>query len=133
MHLIVEFSMKGMILMSDTNEPSCQTKQGFLTTADDPNRMLWYGMCSYWTDDWSKLSKTGPGIPVCPCCKTPGFIENAQEWLSAAMAYEMENSDAKGYYQFILDNKETCIPEKKFSDLFDEWKAKQADNKKDKT
>ena len=41
---------------------------------DDVMRGVWYSSrCKYWTDDWSKLKKVGPGIPVCPECQSVGF------------------------------------------------------------
>jgi len=54
---------------------------------------VWYGICGYWTDDWSALSSTPPdakghGIPCCPVCGAVGFMEDAQTWWANVDAYE---------------------------------------------
>lgn len=66
---------------------------------------IWYGVCSYWTDDWSKLGSY-KGMPVCPVCGKPGFQEEAKRWLGAVAEANAENP---GYAEFMLSIKEQCI------------------------
>jgi hypothetical protein len=35
--------------------PQYVTENGQCVNAADPHRGVWYGWCTYWTDDWSKL------------------------------------------------------------------------------
>ena len=55
---------------------------------------MWYGLCGYWTADWSKLSRSGNGIPTCPGCGAPGFTATVTEWWRNVDTYERE--DQKG-------------------------------------
>lgn len=89
--------------------PKYLNTHGDETTSEDPQRQVWYGVsCGYWTDDWSllKLSKNrsdGPGIPCCPVCAQPGFVEVFQKWNEAMVEYEKL---VPGYTAFI--SKERC-------------------------
>lgn len=80
------------------------------------SNMMWYGLCTYWTDDWSKLSSTGtsigrfsekpmPGIPCCPNCGAVGFQCFVDEWNKSVEEYDKKEP---GYAQFIADMKENC-------------------------
>ncbi len=69
---------------------------------------LWYGSCSYWTDDWDKLKTTPQGIPVCPHCGAPGFITPEADWLKGAQRFEDEGHPR--YVEFLNANKEQCLP-----------------------
>jgi len=69
---------------------------------------IWYGSCSYWTDDWDKLKLVGHGLPVCPCCGAPGFITPTDDWLKGAQRFEDEGHPR--YVEFLNDNKERCLP-----------------------
>jgi hypothetical protein len=105
-----------------SQEPSYQRlSTGEATTADDPHRGLWYGMCTYWTDNWNALSKTGPGIPCCPHCKGVGFQTTAAKWFDGAKAYEDDNN--AGYREFLAASKERCLgPSRLFGKIFKWWK-----------
>lgn len=76
------------------------------TTADDPTRMMWYSsLCTYWTDDWSKLKQFGPGIPCCPHCRCPGMQSMMKHWDGGVKTQE---STQPGYASFLSGCKETC-------------------------
>lgn len=95
--------------MTEKIEPSYQhLGTGEPTTADDPERGVWYAVnvgCSYWTDDWSKLNSRN-GIPCCPSCGCPGCQITAGKWFDGARKYEEEGNPA--YYAKLLRGKETC-------------------------
>lgn len=74
--------------------------------------MIWYGFCTYWTDDWDKLSTQPvppgskfPGIPCCPDCGSVGYQMEEDEWWEGVQAFEAENP---GYYKYIKAIKDTC-------------------------
>ena len=79
------------------------------TTADDPKRIMWYGPCGYWTDDWSRLSVPAHGIPQCPICETPGCRISVKEWNDAVASYQ--SAGHPGYAAFYADQKEQCHDE----------------------
>lgn len=86
--------------------PMFLTAQGRPTTANQPDRLLWYSVkCSYWTDDFDKLTKMGPGIPCCPHCKSPGFQDEAGRWLDGAKKFDEKEP---GYSDFLNRMKEKC-------------------------
>ncbi len=89
--------------------PRYTTLDGKDTTADDPERGIWYGcLCTYWTDDWAKLryANIGIGIPVCPFCKRPGMQTDADDWFGSAKEYEANGHP--GYLTFLMAQKEKC-------------------------
>lgn len=92
---------------------------GTPTTKDDPERLMWYSSrCTYWTDDWSKLSlSVGTNIPICPVCGCPGYQGEMGSWLESAKAYAEANP---GYFQFLLAIKEVC----KGMTMMEAWQAK---------
>jgi Zn finger protein HypA/HybF involved in hydrogenase expression len=96
-------------------------ENGEPTTADNPERMLWHGCCSFWTDDWSKVVTVGSGIPVCPTCKRPGFQIVARKWFEAAEKYAKAHP---GYLTFLGHLKDQCHGQKRLDELFAEWKSK---------
>ena len=79
---------------------------GTVTRADDPMRGVWSGPCGYWTDDWTKLGRTGLGIPCCPACGAPGFQHDGEEWFGGAKRYELDGHP--GYEAELLARKERC-------------------------
>ncbi len=99
---------------------------------------LWYGSCSYWTDDWDKLNVpdgqievTGPGgvktkvrtgVPLCPVCGAPGFVAPVDEWMKGAQRFEDEGHPR--YVEFLNANKETCLP-RGFLTSYKMWIASQ--------
>lgn len=76
--------------------------------------LIWYGLCSYWTDDWSKLSDTGEkqgvgkghGIPCCPICGAVGFEQSATDWWRQVDEYEADGHP--GYRAQVMAQKEVC-------------------------
>lgn len=91
--------------MSNTPE-YVKLDTGDQTTADDPERGLWYGQCGYWTDNWSKLVLMGPGIPCCPGCGSPGFQITAREWFDGVKKYE--DAGNAGYAVQVEAQRDTC-------------------------
>ena len=89
------------------SEANYCTKNGDPTTADDPERLLWYaasGHCGYWTDDWNRLSRLG-NIPCCPVCGCVGMQIEAADWFAIPEEFEQENP---GYSPFLVETKEAC-------------------------
>lgn len=67
---------------------------------------VWYGLCGYWTDDWSKLRTVGSGIPCCPECGAVGFQQSADEWWRQVDAYEAAGHS--GYRAKVEADKGKC-------------------------
>jgi len=69
---------------------------------------IWYGLCTYWTDDWDALTPTpeNKGIPSCPECGSVGFQMTVQEWNEGIKTYEAD--DNPGYGAFINELKGKC-------------------------
>jgi hypothetical protein len=81
-------------------------RDGEITTADDPERGVWYSLrCGYWTDDWSKLKAVGPGIPVCPVCRCPGMRMTAADWAKGVADYAKDHPE---YEHEINLKRERC-------------------------
>src|SRR5207247_687916 len=66
---------------------------------------IWYGLCTYWTDDLTKLSRTPGGIPCCPNGHV-GFEAHAPIWWEDAQAFETKGNP--GYIAYLEAIKETC-------------------------
>jgi len=70
-------------------------------------KLIWYGLCTYWTDDWDNLNlKESQGIPSCPECENPGFQMTVQEWNEGIEKYEADGNP--GYGECIAELKEKC-------------------------
>lgn len=75
---------------------------------------IWYGFCTYWTDEWDSLSATEPvegeaishGIPCCPKCGSVGYQMTLLDWNEGIEKYEAEGHT--GYAAFIEGLKEQC-------------------------
>jgi len=100
-------SLAGVSTAPVTDESSvgvgkkCLTQSGTKCGPDDPLRAVWYSaMCTYWTDDWSKLGYAGPGIPTCPVCRSPGMITNRKDWDEGVTAHEAEGNVG---YKAVMD------------------------------
>lgn len=88
-----------------TRRERYQSEHG-VTTADDPDRMIWYSVgCGYWTDAWD-LVAAAPGVPRCPSCGAPGMQTTAADWDGGVAAYDKEHP---GYAALIADAKEKCL------------------------
>ena len=85
--------------------PDYRTNSGEPTVETNPDRLVWYGHCSFWTDDWSKLSSYN-GMPCCPSCLSVGFQTTYREWIEGAQYYQSQNN--VGYVNFLLLIKERC-------------------------
>jgi hypothetical protein len=74
---------------------------------------IWYGFCTFWTDDWGQLSATPvpegaaiqAGIPCCPECGSVGYQIDADEWWEGVQ--KMEEA-SPGYFKFIKGLKNVC-------------------------
>jgi hypothetical protein len=98
------------VLRTQERPPEHLRQDATRTTGDDPERAVWYSArCGYWTDDWGKLAKVGPGVPACPSCGCPGMITTAKEWLSNVLAYAKE-SNQPDYPAAVEAGKEQCSP-----------------------
>lgn len=83
------------------------TADGKQTDTKDPNRMVWYGDCGYWTDNWEKLGKTSHSIPCCPTCKRPGYQGTYLQWILGVKQFDTQ--EHPGYHHFVLnEGKEAC-------------------------
>ncbi len=85
-------------------------------------QQIWYGLCTYWTDDWDALtpSPENKGIPTCPECGSVGFQMTRQEWNEGVAKYEAD--DNPGYTQFINDVKGNCLGK---TTLLEAWEQKK--------
>ncbi len=102
-------------------------RDGEVTTADDPDRGIWYSVgCGFWTDEWDQLKTVGPGIPCCPTCKAPGMQATAKDWLGGAEEYEAAGN--LRYVEFLQTLKNNCSG-RGFQPLeaHKAWLAKQTD------
>lgn len=69
--------------------------------------LVWYSAtCSYWTDDWSKLALSGPGIPVCPHCQSPGYQDTVANFQRGAEQFQ--GAGNPGYVHFLIRRIEQC-------------------------
>jgi len=90
---------------------------------------IWYGFCTYWTDDWEALAHhTVPegaaissGIPCCPECKSPGYQMTLKNWNDGIAKYEAE--DNAGYGKFIEELKGKCHGKTTIAELWEQTKA----------
>ena len=98
---------------------------GRSTTADDPERGIWYASnfdrCGYWTDDWTKLKTFGggvklttpngvvdsPGVPGCPNCGCPGMQTTYRSWMRGAESHEKDKGKPH-YVAYLKSRKEVC-------------------------
>lgn len=85
--------------------------------------MLWYGTCTYWTDDWEALSNE-KGIPICPDCGGPGFEISIQAWNEGIEKHEADGNP--GYGKFVETLKENCHGKK--ADFNDLWELYQKEH-----
>lgn len=96
---------------------------------------IWYGFCTFWTDDWGRLGTAAEkvftgrihntmAIPCCPECGSVGFECDADEWWEGVQLLE---ESEPGYYKFLKGLKNTChgkgVP---LSDLWEERKKEMA-------
>lgn len=103
------------------------TEEGRVCTPDDPKRALWYGWCTYWTDDWDELRSKHPvkmsaivgGTPSCPTCGAFGFQTTAADWFAGAERFEREGNAR--YQEFLAYSKETCHGKRNFIAWYREW------------
>lgn len=99
-----------------------------------PLTMIWYGFCTYWTDDWDELSTVpqeddvgAPEIPCCPECGSVGFEIEDDEWWEGVQRVEQ---DQRGYYSFIKALREHCHGKGiSIGDLWEEYKKEGASGK----
>ncbi len=108
--------------MPTTEQQFC-TADGTSTNADDPERMIWDGMCSFWTDDWSLVGVAGDGTPVCHNCSAPGHQTAAKNWDEGVAKFEAEGNE--GYTDFVNSLKNVCNGRQGASELWAKWKAER--------
>ena len=101
-------------------EKDIRKLNGEPTTHQDPERGLWYGArCTFWTDDWNRVTGVGPGIPCCPHCGSPGMQITAKDWFDGAARFQREGNT--GYVIFLAQSRETCHRGKGFLAWYKEW------------
>lgn len=103
-----------------------RTENGDATKAFDPDRLIWYGWCTYWTDDWEKIRNTKDvsGIPCCPVCGAYGFQSLASKWFEGAKRFEAEGNPR--YVEFVHAFKEQCRGRKgSFMEEYRNWFKEQ--------
>ena len=89
---------------------------------DDLERLIWHSAgCTYWTDDWSKLSKAENGIPCCPRCRCVGFQQEAREWFQGV---DDLAEHVPEYNTLVLAVKEMCAPHEMFARFIDTSKGR---------
>jgi hypothetical protein len=83
---------------------------------------VWYGFCTYWTDDWGQLSRVkvkgspsgiegravgvlDSGIPCCPDCGSVGYQMDKTDWEEGVERLE---ASEPGYAKFLAGVKELC-------------------------
>lgn len=99
------------------------TSTGKHVTADDPKRMIWYGItpCSFWTDDWSTLRRWN-GIPICPVCSAPGMWTEAEKWEKGVADFTVMHARYDEFMQYIKGH---CLKQSHgvgdFLRLYDGW------------
>lgn len=81
----------------------------------EKDKEMWYGFCTYWTEDWDKLkflpanpefsSAIQGGVPCCPECGSPGFQMAVIEWNEGIKKFEAK---CPGYAKFIEELREVC-------------------------
>lgn len=77
---------------------------------DDPSRYVFYSAkCTYWTDDFSKLGRTGFGIPCCPVCGMVGFQCTFEEWIINVLEHTVRLKEER-YLGYIDSIKEKHLP-----------------------
>lgn len=97
------------------------TLDGTPTTVHDHDRGIWCGAgnCTYWTDDWTKVSKKLSGIPCCPKCGSVGLQTTARVWFGGAARFQSEGNP--GYVNFIKLSAEQCMKPLGFMEWYREW------------
>ena len=108
--------------------PRLMDEQGKPCEADDPKRLIWYGPCMFWTDDWGQIADHG--IPRCPTCGAPGFQITAGEWMEGAERFEAGGKDGNTpwprYVEFLLSQKEVCHNRAFYLDDYHTWIAENS-------
>jgi hypothetical protein len=90
-------------------------------------QQIWYGLCTYWTDDWDALKPTpeNKGIPSCPECGSVGFQMTRQEWNEGVAKYEADGNP--GYTHFINNVKGNCMGKTTLLEAWERQKEVQKD------
>ena len=105
-----------------------QLENGQATTAQDPNRVMWFSaLCGYYTDDWAKLGRLGQhAIPCCPVCRSPGMICTMAEWEEGVEIHEKIDP---GYQAFLAAHREQCLSPINMSVAWTAEKKRRSDEK----
>lgn len=83
---------------------------------DEPERLIWYGNCGFWTDDWDKVSKNE--IPCCPHCGVVGFQMTWTKWKKEIKEFNKNNPQ---YLEFMLFHQEQCLPGNTTIEKYKKW------------
>lgn len=79
---------------------------GSPVAADDPNRLVWYTYCGYWTDDFDTLARVALRIPTCPACGVPGMQTEYHNWQNSVDDFDDRQP---GFASFLAAHKGRCF------------------------
>ena len=82
---------------------------------------VFYGLCTFWTDDWNLMRTTRSQIPRCPKCGAVGFEMDKREWWR--LIEEHEAKGHPGYKAMMTWARGKCFPN--FSSLESAWRAQE--------
>lgn len=100
------------------------TADGVKVDRNDTSRLVWYGWCGYWTDDWKSLDLINK-IPACPFCGAYGKQVEFTTWDEDAHKVSDE------YVRFINLHKQVCLQLRYGTGdrtIFDNWVAAGSPN-----
>lgn len=81
---------------------------------------IFYGLCTFWTDDWEALrARTRGSTPCCPYCGAVGFEINGDEWWR--QIHQHERNGHPGYAAMVEWGKGRCFPT--YTALEAAWRA----------
>ena len=91
-----------------------------MNNTKDPDRVVWYGECLYWTDDWGDFEQES--LPRCPHCGAKGWTIKFRYWEKQAKAYEQASPKNACYWQFLRHTKRCCRRGLGIVEAFEKWK-----------
>lgn len=103
------------------SKPKFCTLDSDVTTADDPERFVWYAVgCTYWTDNVNAIRKDKRtyivngrrivgGPPTCPKCGSVGYQTTARKFLNPDAIAAFEAEGRADYAAIVIWLKEKCF------------------------
>lgn len=87
----------------------CHNAKGEMCLAGDPNRLVWFGDCGYWTDNFDLIFPKGMIGPNYRCPKCNAILRTTFTAFTWTEGADKWNRDHPGYEKWINDNKEVCF------------------------